>query len=231
MKLKKLISYLLTFSLIFSFITIPASAQEDNEEFIGYTGPVELGYIDFDTTNTDLAGKELILQGSNLVKQRLYKYLNVSRLTQTDSRWGDEIMETAGLTIRDAGCILTSFTMVVRYNGFSDNPAQVNNEIGNHACPFHYASAANCYGLSIYESAGSVSDTSAINFIVAAVANDRPVLVALKNGSSTHTVLAYGYSGSTIAIHDPETRWATPYSTLNDFFNRGWYVTSLYTFS
>lgn len=79
-----------------------------------------------------------------------------------DSQWADVIMQKAGLSIGSSGCCLTSFAMVQKYYGGSDNPEQVNAVMGDDACSFQYYRAAERYGYTISALVMNTADGSKI---------------------------------------------------------------------
>lgn len=141
------------------------------------------------------------------------------------------LCKKCGKTIGNSGCCLTSFAMIETYFGGGDDPGKVNTKMGNSACPFVYATAAQKYNLKIANSKyGEVSDNDAIDFIVGAIDSGNPVLVGMQkdNSSSTHFVAAYGYDGSTIYIHDPAS--GRDYETLGEYLEN-YYVNRLYVYT
>ncbi|MGC9394909.1 MAG: papain-like cysteine protease family protein [Anaerolineae bacterium] len=117
-------------------------------------------------------------------------WLPIPALSQRNPAWANEIMQTCGLTIGSAGCLLTSATMVFQFYGSSKNPKQVNECMGNKACPWHFAEGAdNCSEnkagfLGIYNSTYD-------NFVWALSQGYPPILEV-----GAHWVVIYGVSGS-----------------------------------
>ena len=51
----------------------------------------------------------------------------------------NNVMQTCGMTIHDAGCALTSVTMVAKYYGVNNiDPPTMNSRLGNYACGLHW---------------------------------------------------------------------------------------------
>ncbi len=151
--------------------------------------------------------------------------------------WSGDVMQTCGRTIAAAGCCLCTFAMLERYLGGEDDPGAVNIKMGEAACPFVYAVAAEKYHFTISKSRYEVvSDDEAIDFIIGAIDSAYPVLVGMKrkdgksddDGSGTHFVAAYGYEGSTIFINDPAVR--RDYKTL-DRYLENYCVDRLYVYT
>jgi len=84
--------------------------------------------------------------------------LSVTRFSQNDSQWKNDVMQTTsstctGCTIGGQGCLLTSASMVFRYYGCAYvTPKVLNSNMGIYACPFYYERAAgySCGGASWY---------------------------------------------------------------------------------
>lgn len=140
-------------------------------------------------------------------------------------------MQTCGKTIGEAGCCVTSFTMIVNFFGYNQNPGEVNAVLGDDACPFNYTNAGSKYDLTIANyKYGTVSDDDAITFIIGAISLGKPVLVGMHpdgNGNQ-HFVTAYGYSGDTIYIRDPASN--RNYTTLAQYLS-SYHVDRLYVYN
>lgn len=218
--MKKVISLILVFAMLLS-ININVMADGLNRYNVGEI-------VDFDEAAVSELAQEYIELGQSLRRSRVYKYLSIANYYQNGETWSNDIMQTAGLTIGSAGCALCSFAMILKHYGFSQTPRQVNNTIGNAACDFLYAQAGSYYSLSVETSTIPSSNDAGINFIIGAIANDKPVMVYLLKGNYTHYVAAYGYSGSTIAINDSERSW--DYDTINEYINNGWTLRRVITY-
>lgn len=157
------------------------------------------------------------------------KVLSIPRLAQGDSTWGNEVMLTDGYKIKDAGCYLTSFTMVQRYYGGTLNPAGVNTVMGNNACPFSRTVAASRFGYTItsYMNSG-ITESNILNYVKGAVTENVPVIIALnKPAGGNHFVVAKGYLNSIIVISDPGPQ---NYTSLAQYFNDGYTIYSVVCF-
>ncbi len=159
---------------------------------------------------------------------------------QDDPTWANVPMQSLGLSIGTHGCTLTSFTMIVNYYGFQENPAMVNSTLGAAACIFDYDTAASAYNLTkIRVHHDVVNDTTltewvAMDRIRTQLMSSRPVLVGFKKGSNTHFVVAYSYvdmePGGTpvVSILDPST--TRNKTKLSQYYADGWEVHRLYAF-
>jgi hypothetical protein len=189
----------------------------------------------FDRLNPDdyiKANEALVARGKVASLARASKTLDVTHYYQSGEYWSVDIMDTCGSTIGSAGCCLTSFTMIQRYLGGIYTPRGVNMQLGNAACPFEYTTAATIFDYTIDNyKYGSVTDAYARTFIIGAIDSGLPVLVGLTPddaSKNTHFVTAYGYSGSTIYIHDPAS--GRDYTELSEYLD-GYSVHRLYVYS
>lgn len=155
------------------------------------------------------------------------KYLYPTHYYQNNQYWSNDNMETLDETIGNSGCLLTSFTMLEDYlKGNSDTPRDVNNTLGDYACLFYWYQAASEYGLTV-DYLGYPTKTTAYSIVISNIKNyNRPVIVGVDNGISTHYVLARGYSidsagNETMYIYDPA--YQRDYSTLTEYENAGYY--------
>ena len=161
-------------------------------------------------------------------KKRATKVLsNFKNLQQGDSAWKNEIMQTCGRTIGNAGCCLTSFTMIQRYYGGTDNPKQVNAKLGSAACPFQYATAASKYSYTYNYVTNNLTLSNPTNYIKGAIDSGNPVLVGMEYLGGTHFVAAYGYDGNNIIISDNKKK---NYQFLYQYLNSGYTVYRLCTY-
>lgn len=199
------------------------------ETCYSYDGPDGLNPEDFAEANA-----ELIRIGQMAQMQRNERYLSVVHYYQSGQSWSNDIMQNAGLTIGKSGCTLTSFAMIQRYLGGTDDPGQVNVKMGNYACDkdtgFSYTVAATKYNFTIINRLRDETkidiDTSR-SFIIGGINTYHPVLVGLKKSQSvTHFVVAYGHLGNTIYIHDPAS--GRDYTLLSDYLDEGYNIHRLY---
>lgn len=221
-KLRKIAGILLIMALFASTLTVNAT---ENKELLD-------DYSEVNAVSYEEANAEFVKLGEAAQKRRSSKTLYFKHYYQDGGEsWCNDVMQTCNKTIASSGCCLTSFAMIQRYFGGSDNPGEVNTKLGTAACPFNYNTAANKYGYTISGFKNeTVSDDYAKSFIIGAITADRPVLVGMHTdtGSGTHFVAAYGYSGNTIYIHDPASN--RNYTTLDAYLS-SYYVNRLVIFN
>lgn len=218
---------MLNFKKIYSFVLVVLLALSMNMQTYATVQSNPLDFVDINEDDFKEANEALTKKGSALKMLRASKTLSMTHYYQDDSRWGSDVMETCGSTIASAGCCLTSFTMIQRYLGGTDDPGDVNITLGDYACPFYYYVAADEYGYTVeYFSSSTQTDSDAINFIIGSIDEDNPVLVGMVHTSGeTHFVTAYGYSGDTIYIKDPSSYYDR--STLDEYLDKNWTVNRL----
>lgn len=160
-------------------------------------------------------------------------------LNQNDPRWKNTPLNGCpGLTIGSAGCVLTSVAMVFKYYGGTYLPPDLNNCMGNYACPFDWYYSLNCKGganvNNIY--AGIAFSWSRLDQELSV---GRPVIVKMRKnacgtceGTECHFVVVTGGSGqvpSGYTINDP---WdGTTYKTLNNYTSVGYQLCNLYIYT
>ncbi len=123
-------------------------------------------------------------------KSRWNIWLPVSALSQRNSGWASEIMQTCGHTIGSHGCLLTSATMVFRFYGSSKNPRQVNQCMGDLACPWKFWEGATYCSENKAHFLGVYSPTYS-NFVWSLSQGYPPILEV-----GGHWVVIYAVSGS-----------------------------------
>lgn len=176
--------------------------------------------------------------GQSVMKRRDVNTFTMPHYYQNaGNSWDDDVMQTAGFTIADSGCCLTSFAMMVNYykNSTFYNPGLVNNMVGDYACDFVYEDAGNVFGLTAKSSAGgsmilaTLSYDRAVSDIIGMLSTDvdkvgYPVLVGMYNGIEPHYVVARGYSTTTsdVYIYDPDVY--NDYYNLRDYYDDGYVV-------
>lgn len=218
-KLRKILALVLCFA-VFQMSFVPSFANET------MYGPSEV--VDFDEEVTGQRGDEYVKIGASLRNARASKYLTISHYFQNGEVWSDDVMQTAGLTIGEAGCGVCSYAMILTHYGKTQNPRWANKTIGNAACPFAYEAAGNANSLTVYANKVPKDNNTAINYIIASIDDAKPVMVYMTKGNYTHFVAAYGYNGTTVSIKDSERSWN--YSTLNTYINNGWTVKRLVSY-
>lgn len=109
-------------------------------------------------------------------------------------------MQTCGLTIGAAGCLLTSSTMVFKYYGSSMNPGQVNTCMGTSACPWYFATGANNCSQNKASFLGLYSPNYAT--FVWALSTGYPPIIEVTKGGGTHWIVINGVYGSGLSDSD-----------------------------
>lgn len=157
--------------------------------------------------------------------------LAVPAFSQNDPAWKDNVMQTCGLTIGNAGCALTSTAMVFKYYGaVNKNPGQLNTCLGNYACPIYWATATNSCSESkaSWEGSFSFSYSKLQNMLLV----NRPPIVLVTKGGSTHFVVVTAGSGSLPAnysINDPIN--GSTNRTLAYYTDQSWTLDSIREFA
>ncbi len=213
-------------TLMSSFIISNATGYQDEwiqiDEFDDGLNPED--YVEVNAA--------LVQRGRQALLRRTGVSLDVPHYYQGGQLWSDDVMQTCGKTIGNAGCCVTSFAMIQRYLGGIYNPRGVNNKLGNNACPFKYQPAADAFGYTISnKESGTITDEYAIEFIVGAIDSGYPVLVGMvpdDPAKNSHFVTAYGYDGTTIYIHDPAS--SRDYTELSQYLEN-YHVTRLYVYT
>ena len=153
--------------------------------------------------------------------------LSVVHYYQNGQTWSSDYCGglSSNPTIATAGCAITSFAMVERYYGGSDDPGEVNSCLGTNAYPMSWTTAAVKYGLSS-PTVNTYSDET-LNQAQAysdACENIRtyskPVIIGMKPKSGTgdsHFVVAKGVApeNAYIYINDPDS--GKNYSVLSQY--------------
>lgn len=153
----------------------------------------------------------------------------VSRLAQSDSRWGSIKLglNDSNPTIASQGCALTSFTMVTNFwNNTSSTPANVNTTMGSAAYPFDWSTAATRYfgGVTPYRQGSDsnpITTSSGITYTRQQLKLGRPVIIGMYSPTTTHFVVAVGYYNGEIYIIDPAAR---NYTKLSQYTNTGYSI-------
>jgi hypothetical protein len=125
---------------------------------------------------------------------------------QCDSRWANQQLGTGKLTICQAGCAMSSTSMVLASFGVNTNPSDLNNWLKANGGDVDqdlilWASVAKYQGKAnleyYFRGAGSLSQAG----LAAAVAAGKGVVVNVRNGG--HWVLVTGGSGPNFQVNDP----------------------------
>jgi len=156
--------------------------------------------------------------------------LDVPLFNQNDPAWKNNVMQTCGQTIGAAGCALTSAAMVFKYYGaVNKNPGQLNTCLGNSACPIHWDVAAN----SCSESKATWVDSWSFSYskLQSMLSADRPPIVKLVKGSSTHFVVVRSGSGSQPGNYQINDPWDGMVRSLSYYTSAGWTPDSIREFA
>jgi hypothetical protein len=161
---------------------------------------------------------------------KLTIYLAVPIFSQNDPAWKNNVMKTCGLTIGQAGCVLTSSSMTFKYYGtINKNPGQLNTCLGNYACPFYWYVAANSCSESKATYVGAWSFS--YNKLYSMLSVSRPPIVRMVKGNKNHYVVVRSGSGSqpsNYSINDP---WDGMIKRLSAYTNNGWTLSSIYEYA
>lgn len=149
-------------------------------------------------------------------------WLPVPRYSQRDPRWANDVMQTCGSTIGQAGCLLTSATMVFRYYGSSMNPGQVNQCMGTYACRWDFPYGANNCSENRATWYG-IFDPNYATFVWA-LSEGYPPILELTRGAGEHWVVIHAVSGNGLQdrdyyIIDP---WDGYVKSLTSYTSNGW---------
>jgi hypothetical protein len=174
--------------------------------------------------------KKELEKARQLQQSRLTVSLNVPTYNMHSSPWYDDNMETCDEEIGDAGCCLTSATMVFGYYGSSDDPGDVNTCMGNSACPWVFADGEDCS-----DNAADWDDFVWASYAALALSLNEgyPPMLQLRTGEDgEHWVVVKAVSGGTEADDftaiDPDGGTAR---TLDYWLDDGWWmrVIAIYT--
>lgn len=159
-------------------------------------------------------------------------WLYVPRFSQNDPNWKGDVMQTCGMTIGQAGCALTSASMVFKYYGaINKNPGQLNTCMGDKACPFWWRDGAE------HCSEGKATYVGYYNFdygtLVWALDSGRPPILELTKSGNTHWVVVNAVHGDGLSpdnyrINDP---WDGVNKNLASYTNNGWSLSNIVVYS
>lgn len=212
----------------------------------GHAAEISVGPLDVaeDTSEYDELNEYLIQHAREILgdsrTRTSVRLTGINRLVQTDSRWKNVVLNgdnERGLTIGQAGCCLTSFTMVRNLlSGTSDTPADVNTALGNGAIPFNWETAKSTYDYTILtkrrDDSGISKESIYLNVVGAIDEYSRPVIIGFKltsDPSKTHFVVGHGYTTEgEIIICDPASR---NYTAISQYYDAGYYVYEFYVYS
>ncbi len=163
--------------------------------------------------------------------------LDVPLLRQSDPRWSEVPLGTAGAVIGSEGCALTSFAMVASCLGTPITPVQALERLAEYAYPVEWMAGESRYGLHVLRKdsvrfrdsrlhdADYVRDT-----IEDCLAAGYPVIIGILQVSTgtPHFIVAYGLErtedGFRILVRDPSLN--SDYERFEDI-PAGWMVTRL----
>jgi hypothetical protein len=234
--MKKSLSLTIIFGILMSmFMIISVLASTDTSSYTPLDNINGIDFASYDKINADM-----IARG----KQILSGELKVGPLSiamrhyyQDGQLWSNDIMQTRGTTIGVGGCVVTSFAMIVdSLANISDNPRVVNIKLGPDADYFNYTNYYTSYYNLKYTADRtdySGSPQTAVNEIIGYLSTDKPVLIGMYKGTSTHFVAAYGYNiydpgSGLVAIFDPLLQ--RDYSQLSQYINDGWAINRIYAY-
>ena len=171
-------------------------------------------------------------------RNNLSARLNVSLFRQNGQTWSDDVMQTCGQKIGTDGCLLTSFAMINRFFGRTENPGQVNSIMGNQACDWYWGTATARFGFVVHSfregspSGSAISVDTVRAHIVGAINTGHPVIVLyLDDKGRRHHVVAYAYtgSGSSISVLDPNSLGG--FSNINQIVSAGLPIVRIITYT
>lgn len=133
-------------------------------------------------------------------------YLNVPKYNQNNY---SDIMQTAGLTIANAGCLLTDCAATAYlYGQTSSTPPWLNTEMGNSACPLYWSALSDASGGYITGVDTNINNPTAsqlCTIMFNAITNynsPKPVLVSYYRTTSSHWLLVNALYGDGTHISD-----------------------------
>ena len=135
--------------------------------------------------------------------------LNVTHLSQVDSRWSSVMLGTTSgnPTIGKSGCALTSFTMVVNFlKGTSYTPTNVNTTMGYDAYAYDSNGKAVGFMWSTAKTKFSLSDCDTSRTkkqAIQDIADGKPVIIGIyKSDGNTHFLVAVNYLNGHFMVKD-----------------------------
>jgi len=162
---------------------------------------------------------------NNVTPLAVYNYnYNVGLLSQCDSQWGSISMSTCAHTICQAGCALTSTSMIFRYFLCTKHPDDLNACLGVKACPIWWAYASQTCSESKAVLYCGTTWTFDYHLMAEFLRCGWPPILELVKGTSTHwvvvrTVAGDEYSPSSYSVNDPNGGLLR---NLTYFTNNGW---------
>jgi hypothetical protein len=240
--MKKILCFVIMATLLFSSMALATIKTEEVKQEVSQLEKIyDENYEETDLTKYQKIGEQLIADFKAGIQNKsipTYKYYYPDKFFQNSGEdWDDDNMESDDEFIEDAGCALTSFTMLASLHGSNDDPGDVNTTMGNYACPFGWDVAQTNYSLEQYHYSTSVlSDSTAKSTLIGLLAEEDVVVVGMRlesDHTETHYVLARGYvygsSGAAIYIYDPG--YVHDYSRLQYYFDDGYEVNRIIYYS
>jgi Peptidase_C39 like family len=163
--------------------------------------------------------------------------ISISGMTtyyQNGQSWSSQILNGCTDSIGNSGCAVTSFAIISSKYGSKDDPGQVNSKLGVLACPFNYSGAATSYGLkySNIVSPGTYTLDSVKATLLGVLRVGRPVMLVIKNSTTTHFVVVSGYKSFSdgsfyFYIKDPSYPGK---ATVNSYMSSSYSIRLAYVF-
>lgn len=168
--------------------------------------------LGMDANQFEERGRELFEKGSTLIQSRASKILDFNHYYQDDSRWKNKVIGSNGETMGTHGCAITSFAMIQSYlAGFAGttkyNPLQLYNKYPSITYPIYWDTVASKFDEmeEWFYSDETMSYVEVAPYIAGLIEDELPVIIGLKSSAgTTHFVVACGYAGSAVYIHDPQ---------------------------
>lgn len=170
-------------------------------------------------------------RGQVLLRLRGRGEIPIKRWQQSGQSYSNDLMKVHNRPIGTDGCALTSFTMIADYlRGLDYDPGQVNNIVGDYACPFNYSLAGKrcSLELDLNDSVHTYTTATLAPIVADSISNKkRHVMIGMAKGNDTHFVVAYVYSGELIYIKDPASY---NYPILQDYTNQGYIINRVHSY-
>lgn len=188
----------------------------------------EIGLEDKELTNPDIKSIPGVIEDIRIS--------GIVRYAQAGQSWSNNIMQSCGKTIGDAGCAVTSLAIINRKYNTTRNPGQMNTYLGTIACPLSWTSAASRLGLSyqkLYQHSTGVNISVVHTILRGVLRNSRPILLGMKTASgNTHYVVVKSYyqldnGYYSFGVSDPGSSNRT---TLDQLVNDGWRIIQIHVY-
>jgi len=171
--------------------------------------PKQPEVIDFTMNTPDIYG-DVARTADSRIRLLLPPYninMPVPAFSQNDLAWKNDLMKTENQTIGNAGCALTSSTMVAAYYGKNTNPKIFNTDMGNYACPLYWTEVANRGGSGYISGINTLinypSLSTFFSYAQVAMEQNRPVVLGfVQTSGRTHYVLVKAVYGQGTSLMD-----------------------------